>query len=152
MPLEIFIPGGQRSGTATISITDDAVAEASETIVISALFELGTTVLEDTITLTIGGDDTTTANQPASDEEPATNTVAATGPDDNPVTDTPTDTLEVSDPVPETTLPGIAARYDAEGDGAIEGSDYQQVKHDWISGKISYEEFLEVVRVHIRSA
>ena len=149
MPLGIFIPGGQRSGTAAISITDDEVVEASETIVISALFDLGTTVLEDTITLTIGDDDT--ANPPASDEDPPTNTVAATDPDDNP-TDNPTDTPEENVPVPETTLPGLAARYDVGGDGEIDGSDYQHVKHDWISGKISYEEFLEVVRVHLRSA
>ena len=40
---------------------------------------------------------------------------------------------------------------DANGDGAIDGSEYQQVKNDWLSGKINYDEFLEVVRVHLNS-
>ncbi len=58
MPFEIFIPGGQRSGTATISITGDDVDEADETVALSALFDMGTALLEDTITLTITDDDT----------------------------------------------------------------------------------------------
>ena len=57
MPLSIFIPGGQRSATAAISITDDAVDEADETVVVSALFDMGTALLEDKITLTITDDD-----------------------------------------------------------------------------------------------
>ena len=51
----------------------------------------------------------------------------------------------------QSTLSGSAARYDANGDGAIDGSEYQQVKNDWLSGKINYDEFLEVVRVHLNS-
>ena len=58
MPLGIFIPGGQRSATATISITDDDLDEADETVVMSALFDIGTALLEDNITLTITDDDT----------------------------------------------------------------------------------------------
>ncbi len=58
MPFEIFIPGGQRSATATISITGDDVDEADETVVMSALFDVGTGLLEDKITLTIVDDDT----------------------------------------------------------------------------------------------
>ena len=58
MPLDIFIPGGQRSATATISITDDDLDEADETVVLSALFDIGTALLEDKITLTITDDDT----------------------------------------------------------------------------------------------
>ena len=58
MPFEIFIPGGQRSATATVSITDDDVDEADETVVMSAFFDLGTAILEDKITLTITDDDT----------------------------------------------------------------------------------------------
>ena len=58
MPLGVFIPGGDRSASATISITDDSEDEADETVVISAMFDLGTAVLEDTITLTITDDDT----------------------------------------------------------------------------------------------
>ena len=58
MPFEVFIPGGQRSATATIAITGDDVDEADETVVLSALFDLGTALLEDKITLTIADDDT----------------------------------------------------------------------------------------------
>ena len=58
MPFEIFIPGGQRAGTATISITDDDLDEADETVALSAFFDLGTAILEDKITLTITDDDT----------------------------------------------------------------------------------------------
>ena len=58
MPFDIFIPGGQRSATATISITDDDLDEADETVVMSALFDIGTALLEDSITLTITDDDT----------------------------------------------------------------------------------------------
>ena len=58
MPLGIFIPGGQRSATATISITDDDWDEADETVVLSAQFDIGTALLEDNITLTITDDDT----------------------------------------------------------------------------------------------
>ncbi len=58
MPLGIFIPGGQRSGTAAISITGDDLDEGDETVALSALFDLGTAVLEDRTTLTITDDDT----------------------------------------------------------------------------------------------
>ena len=61
------------------------------------------------------------------------------------------DAFKVTVTAPQANLSGIAARYDANGDGAIDGSEYQQVKHDWLSGRISYEEFLVVVRVHLRS-
>ena len=58
MPFSIYIPGGQRSATATISIVDDHVDEADETVALSALFDMGTAILEDKITLTIADDDT----------------------------------------------------------------------------------------------
>ena len=217
MPLEIFIPGGQRSGTATISITDDDEDESHETVVISALFDLGTAVLEDTITLTISDDDTGGAVEDAftvtvktaptvalaigdipdlaagdtrdvslsgvfsdldgdaltitagssSDgvatvvvsadqsrltltgvaEGTATITVTAEDADGNRVSDA----FDVTVAAPQSPLTGIAARYDTNGDGAIDGSEYQQVKNDWLSDQISYDEFLEVVRVHLSS-
>ena len=216
MPLEIFIPGGQRSATATITITDDDLDEADETAVISALFDLGTAVLEDTITLTISDDDTggtvedtftvtvktaptvalaigdvsleanatqdvslsgvfsdadgdaLTITAGSSDDAAATVVVSAdqstltlTGVAEGTVTVTVTaedadgnrvsDAFEVTVTAPQSTLSGIAARYDANGDGAIDGSEYQQVKNDWLAGKITQAEFLEVVRVHISS-
>ena len=58
MPLGFFIPGGQRSATAVISITGDDLDEEDETVALSALFDIGTALLEDRITLTITDDDT----------------------------------------------------------------------------------------------
>ena len=58
IPFEIFIPGGQRSGTATIAVTNDDLDEADETVVMSALFDIGTALLEGKTTLTIADDDT----------------------------------------------------------------------------------------------
>ena len=58
LPFSIFIPGGERSATATVSIIDDDLDEEDETVVMSALFDMGTAVLEDKITLTITDNDT----------------------------------------------------------------------------------------------
>ncbi len=78
MPFEVFIPGGQRSATATVSITDDDLDEADETVVLSALFDIGTALLEDKVTLTITDDDTAgvtiTAVNPLSVSEGSTAT------------------------------------------------------------------------------
>ncbi len=128
MPLSIFIPDGQRSAAATISITDDDIDEADETVVISALFDVGTALLEDTVTLTITDDDTA-----------ATASVS--------VTDTTSRDPQQDPPG----LPPIAARYDTNGDGAIDGTEYQQVKNDWLTAKITYAQFLEVVKIHLKS-
>ena len=57
LPFSIFIPGGERSATATVSIIDDDLDEADETVVLSALFDMGTALLEDKITLTITDND-----------------------------------------------------------------------------------------------
>ena len=128
MPLSIFIPDGQRSAAATISITDDDIDEADETVVISALFDVGTALLEDTVTLTITDDDTA-----------ATANVS--------VTDTTSQDPQQDPPG----LPPIAARYDTNNDGAIDGTEYQQVKNDWLTAKITYAQFLEVVKIHLKS-
>ena len=74
-------------------------------------------------------------------------TVTAEDADGNRVSDT----FQVTVAAPQSTLSGIAARYDANGDGMIDGSEYQQVKKDWLAGKITQAEFLEVVRVHLSS-
>ena len=107
--------------TITAGSSDDAVA----TVVVSA----------DQSRLTLTG----------VAEGTATITVTAEDADGNRVSDA----FEVTVAAPQSPLSGIAARYDANGDGAIDGSEYQQVKKDWLSGKISYDEFLEVVRVHL---
>ena len=77
----------------------------------------------------------------------ATITVTAEDADGNRVSDA----FDVTVAAPQSTLSGVAARYDANGDGAIDGSEYQQVKNDWLSGKITYDEFLEAVRFHLRT-
>ena len=107
--------------TITTDSTDDAIANAF--------------VFQDTLTVT------------AFAEGSVTITVTAEDADGNRVSDA----FEVTVTAPQTTLSGIAARYDANGDGAIDGSEYQQVKEDWLSGKITQAEFLEVVRVHLSS-
>ena len=140
MPLSIFIPDGQRSAAATISITDDDIDEADETVVISALFDVGTALLEDTVTLTITDDDTAaTANASVTD-------TTSQDPQQDPPP--PQDPPPQQDPP---SLPPIAARYDTNNDGAIDGSEYQQVKNDWLTAKITYAQFLEVVRIHLKS-
>ena len=116
MPVSVFIPGGQTAATATVTVIDDDIDETDETVVISALFDLGTAVLEHTVTLTITDDDTAA------------------------ITVTP----------PQTTLTGIATRYDTNGDGAIDGTEYQKAKTDWLTGQITYAQFLELVRIHLK--
>ena len=110
----------------------------------------------DALTITTESSDDAIANASASQRTltvtavaggTATVTVTAEDADGNRVSDA----FEVTVAASQAALSGIAARHDANGDGAIDGSEYQQVKNDWLSGKISYDEFLEVVRVHIRS-
>ena len=56
-------------------------------------------------------------------------------------TPTPTPTPE---PPADSSLTGAAARYDANGDGKIDMSEYRQAVNDYADGKITYEEMLEV--------
>ena len=58
MPVDIAIPAGERSGTATISITGDALDESDETAVIGVFAETDHAILYATATLTITDDDT----------------------------------------------------------------------------------------------
>ena len=88
------------------------------------------------------------ANQPPTVAE-GTATITVTAEDSG--GDRVSDAFDVTVAAPQSTLSGSAAPYDANGDGAIDGSEYQQVKNDWLSGKINYDEFLEVVRVHLSS-
>ena len=78
MPLGIFVAGGERFATAAVTITDDDLDEADETVALPALFDLGTAFLEDIITLTITDDDTAgvtvAAANPLSVDEGATAT------------------------------------------------------------------------------
>ena len=54
-----------------------------------------------------------------------------------------------SEPVPEPD--DVVARYDANGDGVIDATEYRQVKTDWLAGKVTYDEFLTVVRAYLKS-
>ena len=59
---------------------------------------------------------------------------------------TPTPTPE---PEPETS--DIVARYDANGDGSIDESEWLQAKSDFIAGKITYSEMVEVYKAYLGS-
>ena len=54
------------------------------------------------------------------------------------------------EPEPETS--GIAARYDANGDGNIDGSEFRQARQDFVTGEIDYSEFLEVYKAYLASS
>ncbi|WP_419915777.1 cadherin-like beta sandwich domain-containing protein [Candidatus Poriferisodalis sp.] len=84
-------------------------------------------------------------------EGTVTITVIAEDADGNQVSDTFEITVTAPQPAPQSTLTGIAARYDTNGDGAIDGSEYQQVKSDWFTGKITQAQFLEIVRIHLKT-
>ncbi len=65
-----------------------------------------------------------------------------------PPTATPTHTPT---PMPDTETPDIVARYDANGDGAIDESERRQAGSDYTDGKITYAELLEVLRAYLSS-
>ena len=64
-------------------------------------------------------------------------------------TPTPTPTPEPETPEPST-LSGAAARYDANGNGRIDASEYRQALSDYNAGKITYAEMLEVILATFR--
>ena len=76
-------------------------------------------------------------------EGTATITVTVQDSDGNRVADA-FDVSVAKAPEPETS--DIVARYDTDGDGKINASEYQQAFRDYIAGKITYEEMLEVSR------
>ena len=106
----------------------------------------------DSLTITAASSDETKATvSVASDGSSLTVTGVAEGTATITVTAQDTDGNRVSDAfdvevvkAPETS--DIVARYDADGDGKINVSEYQQAFRDYIAGKITYEEMLEVSR------
>ena len=129
----VFSDADGDSLTITAASSDDAVVSAF--------------VFRDTLTIT------------ALAEGTATITVTAQDTDGNRVSDaldvsvsrvtdpTPTPTPEPTptpQPPADSSLTGAAARYDANGDGKIDMSEYQQAVRDYADGKITYEEMLEV--------
>ena len=87
----------------------------------------------------------------AAGEGTATITVTARDSDGNTVSDA--FDVSVADAVesdPETS--GIAARYDANGDGNIDGSEFRQARQDFVTGEIDYSEFLEVYKAYLASS
>ena len=62
-------------------------------------------------------------------------------------TPTPTPT-----PTPEPETSAVVSQYDTNGDGAIDVSEYNQAVRDYVAGKITYLEMLEVVRAYLSSS
>ena len=64
-------------------------------------------------------------------------------------TPTPTPTpMPTPEPPADSSLKGAAARYDANGDGKIDLSEYRRATNDYADGKISYAEMLEVLMAY----
>ena len=80
-------------------------------------------------------------------EGTATITVTAHDADGNRVSDS----FEVTVAAVESVLSGIAARFDADNDGTIDGAEYQRVKNAWFAGEITQIQFLALVRLHLKS-
>ena len=57
LPASIYIAAGERSGSASITITDDAVAESDESVTISTYVDIFGQEMTDSVTLTITDDD-----------------------------------------------------------------------------------------------
>ena len=111
----------------------------------------------DTLTITAESSDETKATvSVASDnskltltgvaEGTATITVTAQDSDGNRVNDA-FDVSVTEAPEPE----DIVARYDANGDGKIDLSEYSRAAYDYAAGKITYEEFMEVYKAYTGS-
>ena len=80
-------------------------------------------------------------------EGTVTVTVTARDSDGNRVSDTfDVSVVKAPEPTPEPETSDIVARYDSNGDGKIDVSEYQQAFRDYIAGKITYEEMMEVSR------
>ena len=63
LPASIYIPAGERSGSASITISDDTVVESDESASISAYVDILGQEMTDSITLTITDDDTAVVEQ-----------------------------------------------------------------------------------------
>ena len=83
-------------------------------------------------------------------EGTATITVTAQDSDGNRVSDafqvSVTKAVEPEPPPLNPETSDVVERYDANGDGAIDLSEYSQAARDYAAGKITYAEFLEVIR------
>ncbi len=84
-------------------------------------------------------------------ESTATITVTAQDSDGNRVSDT-FDVAVTKAPEPEEqTSSDIVTRYDSNGDGTIDVSEYTQAVRDYVAKKIAYEEFMEVYKAYAGS-
>ena len=83
-------------------------------------------------------------------EGTATISVVARDPDGNQVSDEFAVSVE-PEPRPASTLSGIVADYDANGDGEIDLSEYRQAVRDYTDRKISYAEMFRVLMAYRNS-
>ena len=112
----------------------------------------------DSLTLAAASDDETIATVSVAsdgsaltisgvDEGTATITVTAQDADGNRVRDAfDVEVIKAPEPAPEPETSDIVDRYDANGDGKIDLSEYSQAARDYAAGKITYAEFREVIR------
>ena len=63
LPASIYIAAGERSGSVSITISDDAIVESNESATISAYVDILGQEMTDSITLTIADDDTAVVEQ-----------------------------------------------------------------------------------------
>ncbi|WP_419915768.1 fibronectin type III domain-containing protein [Candidatus Poriferisodalis sp.] len=90
-------------------------------------------------------------SQPAPDTAPASAPEPETEPEPEPEPEPAPETESEPEPEPVPEPDDVVARYDANGDGAIDATEYRQVKTDWLAGKVTYDEFLTVVRAYLTS-
>ena len=116
----------------------------------------------DTLTISaISSDETKATVSAASDgskltltgvaEGTATITVTAQDSDDNRVSDAFDVAVTKAPELEEQTSSDIVARYDANGDGSIDVSEYTQAVRDYVAKRITYEEFMEVYKAYTGS-
>ena len=72
LPASIYIAAGERSGSASITITDDAVAESDESAVISTYVDIFGQAMTDSVTLTITDNDGAAVVAADQDNQPPT--------------------------------------------------------------------------------
>ena len=128
--------------TVTAASSDDAVATVSAAADHSVLTIIA--VAEGTATITVTAQDSD-GNRVSDTFEVSVSKVPEPEPTPTPTpTPGPTPT-----PEPEPEMSDIVARYDSNGDGKIDESEWQKAKSDFAAGKITYGELLEIIDAYL---